>query len=311
MAKGKLTGRALRAASAGLLAGALIVGAGPAPVAEAAVRSCSSGTAIADRPTLRSGDTGSCVTVAQKLLVILGYLSSTTGTFGSGTTAAVKRFQTDRGLSRDGLVGSRTWASLESYSMNRGPNRSQRVVLSFDDCPTSLTAFKSVVRAAESLGIGLVLFPTGACITKGRFDATYARQHGHFVFNHSISHPKLTTLSYSGITHQLGSPGVVTNYGRPPYGDWNSTVRRAYTAKNMRIWLWNLDTNDWRGYSRSTVVNYVVRNATKGSTVLMHMQWKAFNATALAQIKAGLAGRGLSVCRNYPGTTPRRPVFRC
>jgi peptidoglycan/xylan/chitin deacetylase (PgdA/CDA1 family) len=72
----------------------------------------------------------------------------------------------------------------------------------------------------------------------------------------------------------------------------------------MRIWLWNIDTTDWRGHPRDSVVGTVVRSARPGGTVLMHMQWHGFSVAALEQIQAGLAERGLDVCRNFPGTTP-------
>lgn len=193
-----------------------------------------------------------------------------------------------------------------------GPNHTRRVVLSFDDCPRSVKAYRAVLSGAEKLGIGLMLFPTGTCLSHGRFSAAYARAHGHYVFNHSISHPELTRLSYAGVLHQLSKPGVQARYGRPPYGAYNATVSRAYRAKGMKIWTWSVDTNDWRGYSRAVVVNRVVRWASAGSTVLMHMQWNAFSVKALRQIKDGLAKRGLSVCRNYPGTTPVRSwTVRC
>ncbi len=200
---------------------------------------------------------------------------------------------------------------LPSYSITRGPNTSSRVVLSFDDCPRSYSAFKTMVLAAERQDVALVLFPTGLCLNSGRFSPSYARAHGHYVFNHSVTHPHLTRLSYSRVLAELGRPGVVTNYGRPPYGEYNQTVRNAYAAKDMRMWLWTVDPEDWKGKSRSTVVNYVIRHAGRGGTVLMHMGWNAFNPTALSQIKDGLARRGISLCRNYPGTTPVRPVFRC
>lgn len=194
-----------------------------------------------------------------------------------------------------------------AYSIGRGPNLTSRVVLSYDDCPKSLAAFKATVLAAEGLNIGLVLFPTGRCLQQGKFVASYARRHGHYVFNHSVSHPDLTTLSYAGVLAQLSAPGVVTTYGRPPYGALNTTVRRAYAAKQMRIWTWTVDTNDWRGKTRSQVVSYVVRNARTSSTVLMHMQGNGFNESALTAIKSGLASRGLRVCRNHVGTTPVAP----
>lgn len=194
-----------------------------------------------------------------------------------------------------------------SYSMFKGPNTTNKVTLTFDDCPKSLSSFKATLLAAEQAGIGLVLFPTGDCLSSGRFDAAFARAHGHYVFNHSISHPDLRTLSYAGVVRQLGAPGAVTTYGRPPYGAYNSTVQRAYAAVGMRIWLWDVDTNDWRGKSQSQLVSYVVSTARPGNSVLMHMQWNAFNASAIKAMQAGLARKGIGVCRNFPGTTPVKP----
>ena len=195
-----------------------------------------------------------------------------------------------------------------AYSEYKGPNPTNRVTLTFDDCPKSMTQFRETVLAAEALDIALVLFPTGNCISSGLIDVNYARAHGHYVFNHSVSHPDLTTLSYSGVQRQLGAPGVVTTYGRPPYGAINSTVRSAYSSVGMKPWLWNVDTNDWRGKSGSELISHVSANARAGDSVLMHMQWNGFNRTVLSGIKSGLAKRGIGVCRNYPGTTPVRPA---
>lgn len=279
---------------------------GVAPSAAAAVQSCSSTTPVADRPTLRRGDTGSCVRVLQRLLVAKGYSvgsAGVDGSFGSATQLAVRRFQSDYvGVTIDGIVGPQTWGTLVNggtrYSRTRGPNRTSRVVLSYDDCPPSYSAFQSAVLGAERLGVALVLFPTGSCLSTGRFSASYARSHGHYVFNHTVSHPDLTRLSYSNVLTQLGSPGVVTTFGRPPYGALNTTVLNAYATKAMRPWTWTVDTRDWTGKTQASVVSYAVANSSAGGTVLMHMGWRAFNTTAISQIKSGLANRGLGVCRN-------------
>ena len=83
--------------------------------------------------------------------------------------------------------------------------------------------------------VGVMIFPTGNCIssfaTRYSTDITVLmRAHGQYVGNHSISHPRLTRLSYASVARQLGSPGVVTNYGRPPYGAVSPTVDRVYAA---------------------------------------------------------------------------------
>jgi peptidoglycan hydrolase-like protein with peptidoglycan-binding domain len=66
------------------------------------------------RPVLRLGSTGADVTTLQQKLIALGLLTSTAdGNFGSGTQAAVIKFQQSKNLSpADGVVGPATWAAL-------------------------------------------------------------------------------------------------------------------------------------------------------------------------------------------------------
>ena len=66
-------------------------------------------------PTLRRGDKGEYVTLAQTSLAQRGYdLGSygIDGDFGRATEQAVKQFQQDWGLSVDGVIGPATWAVL-------------------------------------------------------------------------------------------------------------------------------------------------------------------------------------------------------
>ena len=68
-----------------------------------------------ERPTIRKGDKGIAVRLAQTILDRLGYdLGSCgiDGDFGKATEKAVKEFQDDHKLSKDGIVGPKTWAAL-------------------------------------------------------------------------------------------------------------------------------------------------------------------------------------------------------
>jgi peptidoglycan hydrolase-like protein with peptidoglycan-binding domain len=60
-----------------------------------------------DRPLLRCGTTGEAVRQAQRGLVVAKVLPSSgiDGDFGAATERAVRRFQQDRGLQADGIVG--------------------------------------------------------------------------------------------------------------------------------------------------------------------------------------------------------------
>jgi hypothetical protein len=65
----------------------------------------------------RLGDSGKRVQQAQCMLTERGYSvggSGVDGEFGAGTETAVRAFQTDRGLSTDGVVAHDTWVALRS-----------------------------------------------------------------------------------------------------------------------------------------------------------------------------------------------------
>jgi len=64
--------------------------------------------------TLSPGDTGSQVKTLQQALISLGYtLGKPDGDYGPATQAAVEKFQHDKGLAEDGVVGPETLAKLQ------------------------------------------------------------------------------------------------------------------------------------------------------------------------------------------------------
>lgn len=65
------------------------------------------------RPILRFGDGGAAVKELQGMLSLLGYYpNSVDGQFDNDTEVAVQTFQTDVGLTADGIVGPATWERL-------------------------------------------------------------------------------------------------------------------------------------------------------------------------------------------------------
>ena len=72
------------------------------------------------RPTIKLGSSGPDVKVLQSALTAAGYPLSTDGEFGPKTDDAVKKFQKDKSLVADGIVGPKTWTALEPY-INAGP----------------------------------------------------------------------------------------------------------------------------------------------------------------------------------------------
>ena len=73
------------------------------------------GACKVDLNVLRIGNKGKSVKALQILLIGYGYSCGTSGVdgdFGKATDYAVRRFQKDKGLSVDGLVGQKTWSAL-------------------------------------------------------------------------------------------------------------------------------------------------------------------------------------------------------
>lgn len=65
------------------------------------------------QPNIGMGSRGAAVRLAQEQLVALDYdPRGADGIFGPGTAAAVRKFQSDRGLTPDGICGPITWAAL-------------------------------------------------------------------------------------------------------------------------------------------------------------------------------------------------------
>lgn len=71
---------------------------------------------LKDMPTLKQGATGNAVVTLQTLLIQRGIWSdkpaNRDGVFGSGTDAGVRKFQSARHITVDGVVGGQTWAEL-------------------------------------------------------------------------------------------------------------------------------------------------------------------------------------------------------
>lgn len=70
--------------------------------------------AISIPGTIRKGDSGEAVTKLQNLLVHRSIPIKVNGEFDQATFAAVKLFQSSRGLVADGVVGPHTWGVLKA-----------------------------------------------------------------------------------------------------------------------------------------------------------------------------------------------------
>jgi peptidoglycan hydrolase-like protein with peptidoglycan-binding domain len=112
------------------------------PAIAATYNNCS-GTS---RPTLKVGDNGSCVTLAQRKLAAKGaFHAGYTTTFGPVTKAAVLQVQRNAGIAQDGIIGPVTWNVLDSAGATSATTPAPNPASSATQLPSScLTNTKTI-----------------------------------------------------------------------------------------------------------------------------------------------------------------------
>jgi peptidoglycan/xylan/chitin deacetylase (PgdA/CDA1 family) len=196
------------------------------------------------------------------------------------------------------------------YYNSRCGNASGRVLLTFDDW-----AYGDPYRATriggylQSRSIRAAFFLINEYASKYPAIVSTLRQQGHWVLNHTWSHPNLTTLSSSSIAWQIRN-GISSNLLRPPYGAYNSTVSTIAASYGYRICTWTIDSRDWQyvnGVRRTaSSIRYIIRTSSwssKASGVVLGHLFTNY-PTAVPGIIYDLHQQGLLFCRN------RGPVGR-
>ena len=176
------------------------------------------------------------------------------------------------------------------------PGSGKTVALTFDDGPGASTAkILSILRAN---GVTATFFNIGQnAAARPQLVGNEARA-GYLAGNHTWSHPNMTTLSAAAQAAQLDEAtaeqkaliGAPPCAFRPPGGNYNSTTLSLAQQRQMKVWLWSVDTEDWKadGSSSAYWVNRIISLAeSEGGSqqhpvVLMHNQPAGNPATAAA-----------------------------
>jgi len=171
------------------------------------------------------------------------------------------------------------------------------VALTFDDGPgrASTLAIISVLRA---YGVTATFFNIGQNAAAYPSLVRAEAADGYLVGNHTWNHPDMPTLSASAQAAELDQAtaeqesliGWAPCAFRPPYGDYDSTLLSLAQQRKMKVWLWSVDTEDWKaeGSSSSYWVNRIISLAEseggplRHPVILMHNAPSGDPATVLA-----------------------------
>jgi len=174
------------------------------------------------------------------------------------------------------------------------------VALTFDDGPDAATTGRLLDTIAD-LGVYATFFPIGSRVAEEPGLVRREAEDGHVVGSHTWDHADLASLSAAAVRRELESTATAvhdaTGYGpalvRPPFGDWDDTVRDEAARQHAGIVLWNIDSQDWQSRNTRKVVDRVLSTVERGSIVLMHDIYPT-TVDAVPGVVEGLRERGLT-----------------
>lgn len=174
------------------------------------------------------------------------------------------------------------------------------VAFAFDDGPVSYgTSATRILDTLEKYSMHATFFYVGNQINNGnQTEIQRAYRLGNEIANHTWTHPYLTNMStyqiqdeVSKTTNKLRS---VTGQSsakylvRPPYLATNQTV---FNAIDTPLITCNLDSQDWNGASKDTIISRILNGVQDGTILLMHETYNT-TADAVAYLVPELIRRG-------------------
>ncbi len=188
------------------------------------------------------------------------------------------------------------------------PTDRKVIFLGIDD---GLVRDPELIELLREERIPLTLFLTSEPAKDGRdfFRALVAL--GATVQDHTVTHPKMSTLGWSDQQKQICSQAttVAANYGvrptlfRPPYGEWNETTRGTAAACGQKaIILWRGATNDGR-------LDIVGGQFHPGDILLLHFRKDLIENLHLVLQDAREQGYRIGRLEDWIGAGPTHPMF--
>ncbi|MBU8880405.1 polysaccharide deacetylase family protein [Bacillus sp. FJAT-29790] len=160
---------------------------------------------------------------------------------------------------------------LLTYSIEKGS-----VALTFDDGPSKYT--KEIVDILIKYNVGGTFFFIGHNVKKHPNIVQYVDANNFSIGNHSMSHKEFTKLSNEKkrlelietnqlIEQIINAPVVLF---RPPYGSKDQSTIDLTRNNNMKMVLWNKDTEDWRSQNSDKIMNSIASSKSSGTIILLH-----------------------------------------
>ena len=177
------------------------------------------------------------------------------------------------------LLAVRPWPATEAEPVViwGGPPTVKQVALTFDDGPSPHYT-PEIMMVLHHYRAQATFFVLGEKVEKYPYLVHALLGAGHEVGNHTFDHQRLTKIADPGRENEVERTAVdldllgdrTSRWIRPPFGSFDEHFQAYVAHTHGRIVLWSIDSGDWRGLGRDTIVKNVVNRVRPGAIVIFH-----------------------------------------
>jgi peptidoglycan-N-acetylglucosamine deacetylase len=158
-----------------------------------------------------------------------------------------------------------------------GPATVKQVAITFDDGPSPRYT-PEILAVLQHFQAHATFFVLGRKVEQYPHLVQALLRAGNEVGNHTFDHPRLTKTAESLRESEVERTAVdlellgdrTSRWIRPPFSAYDARFRDYVAHTHGRLVLWSIDSGDWKGLDRDTIVNNVVNRVRPGAIIIFH-----------------------------------------
>jgi peptidoglycan/xylan/chitin deacetylase (PgdA/CDA1 family) len=161
--------------------------------------------------------------------------------------------------------------------LHQGPADSPAIALTFDDGPVPGVT-ERILDALRVHDLRATFFMIGEKVAATPELAHRVLQEGHELGHHTYTHRKLTELPDVEVEAELDRTDAIfrsvlgrrAEWFRPPFGALRQDQAVRVARRGMRVAMWSVDSEDWRGGAGAEVTERILTHIHPGAILLCH-----------------------------------------
>ena len=162
------------------------------------------------------------------------------------------------------------------YRINniRQSNNSKTIYLTFDDGIDSIYTIE-MIKLLKKYEIRATFFVVAEFAENNLKVIEIMKENSHVIGLHSLKHKNEILQTPIGIRKDFSEGidifkklGVETKFFRPPWGHFSLSGIKEMKKRNLKIVLWDVIVQDWKGNTDATTISNKLLNKTKGGDIV-------------------------------------------